>query len=516
MTILTINTDRYLDSALHAAAAGTHSREAVMAISGTLSYSGGMAGWDAAGMDWADGYDSYVSQVFDGVQDMAMGCSDTSQVMTIAAGNYIQAEHVASLGTSLLTHPAFAPAVDEIRIATPPRASESVNPGLPPEGWHLVRELASLTWPNGEPDQLRAAAAAWSALAGELEHVRSSFITSVRSSVALLQAQDLKLLNERSFLMDSAATELAEAARNIAVSCTAYAVSVEEAHSAIRNLAQELMVEIAATVAIGAALTIFSGGLSALVGAGVAASRIHRFVSSVRTVLDGLAVAARSTQAAKVLISSAVRLRGLSGSGGLALKTLGSRLPAAVKHVPAPMTRVWPKVSKADELLGKGSDFVLDGPLSMLRGAGMSKVREVSFGKFAHDGDGFEVALHLLTFTALANTKSLKSITWGKAAYDRLEATKEVKGVIESGKIPWLVRKPKNYPGLPKTLPVIVPPRLRAAHPGPAPSRRTIVVKQLTTSRPDLPPVLDNPLLVQHQTGKSPSVQPGSLTPSAA
>lgn len=75
VTILTINTDRYLDSALHASVAGTRSHDAAVSISGKLNYSGSMAGWDAAGKDWAEEYDSFAAQVLDAVQDLAMGCS---------------------------------------------------------------------------------------------------------------------------------------------------------------------------------------------------------------------------------------------------------------------------------------------------------------------------------------------------------------------------------------------------------------------------------------------------------
>ncbi|GAA1344112.1 hypothetical protein [Arthrobacter roseus] len=158
MTILTINTDRYLDSALHASVAGNAAHDAVSGTVSALQSSGGMAGWDGAGMDWATQYDPAAQLLTSSVQELAIACSDTSRAMTLAAGEYIQAEHIASLGVSLLTHPALSPAVPDVCLSSLPTAGQSVNPGIPPVGWDIVEGITGAMWPTGDPEPLRGAA----------------------------------------------------------------------------------------------------------------------------------------------------------------------------------------------------------------------------------------------------------------------------------------------------------------------------------------------------------------------
>ncbi len=483
VTILTINTDLYLDSALHASNAGNAAHDAVSNAVSALQSSSGMAGWDGAGVDWASQYDPAARSLTSAVQDLALACSDTSRAMTMAAGEYIRAEHVASLGVSLLSHPALSPAAPEICLSSLPSAGESINPGIPPIGWDIVEGMTGVVWPNGDPNLLRSAAATWSHLANQLDELRRASIGSVRASVHSLSARDLTLLQDRSLLMDAAASDLAEDARNLATACTSYATSIEQAHEELRQEATDFVRELSMLILVGSILSFVTlGGAGAITGL-IGSARVAMLISRTTAAISGLVSAAKATSIVVRATPYGTRLERL-------LANSAAKTPAITKPLP-------PAVTKFTTWTDRGTDFVTEGPLKMLGDAGKLKVEKAFWGEYASGGSWTDRAINLTGFAAAGSTLTFKSVKWGKAAYDRITAINDTSQVARQGKLPWLFQKPKNYPGLPKKLPVTVPQRLTAAHPGPAPTRRPVVTKPLLVIPGQLPPVMENPLLVQ-------------------
>lgn len=214
-----MDTDRYLEASSHATVAGAATATASRTASLELRGAAGMAGWDSSGADWALAYDPIAGEVLAATGELALACGDTARALSASAGNYLRAEHVASLGASALIRPIIPTYIEETCMPGLPSAA-AMHPGTPPPfGWDIVAGLAGAVWPNADTAALRAASAAWDSLANNLESTRTGPLAQIHSSIGGLIAHDLRLLEERSLVTDSLAAGLTDSARQLGMAC---------------------------------------------------------------------------------------------------------------------------------------------------------------------------------------------------------------------------------------------------------------------------------------------------------
>ncbi|GAA1344114.1 hypothetical protein [Arthrobacter roseus] len=222
--------------------------------------------------------------------------------------------------------------------------------------------------------------------------------------------------------MDGAAADLAEDARGLATACTSYAASVEQAHEELRQEAMAFAREVSALIIAGSILSFVTlggaGAVAGIVGAGRTAAMVIRITSAI----SGLVAAARAT-------NITIRATGY-GAQFARLATAGS---GRVQWITKPLA---PAITNVTKWTDRGSAFIGNGPLSMSKETALLGVEKTFWGKYASGDTLIDRSIHLGSFAAAGLPLTFKSIKWGKAAYDRLESAKEVKGVIESGKLP--------------------------------------------------------------------------------
>lgn len=307
MGVLRIDTDRYVEAAGLAASAGHRVTDAVAGASTALMRTAGMAGWDAMGAEWAAAYDPAAREVLAAGQELALAASDSSRALTLAAGNYIAAEHVASMGLSALIVPLMPSAVLEAGAPFIPSASEP-NPRWPPLHWDIIAGIAGVMWPAGDPELLQSAGTSWSRFADEIEVGIAGPAAHARDTLEGLLAEDLTLFLERSAAVHESGQLIAQASRDVAAGCAALAEAVAQAHQELFDETQSFAVECVALMAVGTALSFVTLGGSAAITALVGAARTAQMVARVHQVVTRLTVIGRTVSVVAMRLPGAGRL----------------------------------------------------------------------------------------------------------------------------------------------------------------------------------------------------------------
>ncbi|KQO03588.1 hypothetical protein ASF21_04785 [Arthrobacter sp. Leaf234] len=330
MHALRIDTDRMEEASAFVEAAGSRISDAVGVLGGILERSGGMAGWDALGSDWAASYDPAAAEAADACRELELACSDTSRALAIAAGKYLQAEHIASMGVSALMTP-FLPAFRPDGPAWVFPSAADGNRGCPPPGWDIVAGIAGVLWPAGDPEALRSASTAWRELAAQIEGGMDGSAAVAGDAVQGLASADLTQFRTRNAAIQDTGRQIAVAARDIAGACSSLAEAITLAHEELIDETHSFLLECAALAGVGIALSFVTLGGSAAITSLVGAARAAQMVIRVQAVVARLTTAARSVGAVAARLPGAGRLT----TGLHAL----SRTPAALSSLVGPTRR---------------------------------------------------------------------------------------------------------------------------------------------------------------------------------
>lgn len=308
MSVLKIDTDRYVEAATLAGTAGRGLADAVRSTHTVLARSGGMAGWDSMGTAWAGAYDSAARDVLEACQALALASSDTARALTFSAGNYISAEHVASMGVASFITPALPSWLPDTAAPYLPSAAEVKAGILPPEGWDIVEGLAGILWPAGDPALLRDAASAWDSLAtgidGEIDGPTQQAVMSLED----LMAADITLFEERSAEIRDCGSTIARQSRDIAGSCEALATAIESAHEELADETRLFIAEFLAMAVIGAIASFVTLGGAAAITSIIGAARVAQLVLRVQLVIARLTALTRGALVMASRLPGATRL----------------------------------------------------------------------------------------------------------------------------------------------------------------------------------------------------------------
>lgn len=407
MSVLKIDTDRYTEAAELSAAAGRGLADAVASADAVLVGTGGMAGWDSLGTDWAASYDPAATDVLEASRALALASTDSARALTFSAGNYIAAEHVAAMGLAALVEPLLPSSMPEATSSCLPSACEA-HVALPPEYWDIVAGVAGIMWPTGDPALLRSAGAAWTTLASDVEHRIGGGTQLAEDTVDGLLAEDLALFRTRSAVVREAGTAIALSSRDIAAGCEALAGAIETAHQELIDETRAFAEDCLEMLAVGVALSFLTLGGSAAITSLIGVARTAQMVMKVRQTIERLTalgraavvVASRLPGAARLTTglqslargSSALRITG--GPGGHALTAGAPRTSAALSTL-APAVRIIRPVGAAGARLldSKAVSVALSSPAALVREQLSHNVGRRILGNTAVPGDATEQVL---------------------------------------------------------------------------------------------------------------------------
>ncbi|MFB7892974.1 hypothetical protein ACFC1I_12305 [Microbacterium sp. NPDC056044] len=247
----------------------------------SLSQYARMAGDDPGGEQLAQGYDDMARDALQALSDIAVLANTMDRAIMQSGWNHAAAEEAAGgkpAGGSFTVRPARTP----VTVAAPPSAFGGSNDT--PDAWDVVKDFVGMMWPNADTAKLRSAGTTWDgverdvrALATEIRQADDALMGLNSVELAKLRSE----VNEFATDVSGAATDISE----VGDLCREYADDVEEAHREVIQMLVQLAIEIAASVAIGAALSVFTFGASAVVAGGGITARIIMVAQRIVTFL---------------------------------------------------------------------------------------------------------------------------------------------------------------------------------------------------------------------------------------
>ncbi|MFB0834812.1 WXG100-like domain-containing protein [Arthrobacter halodurans] len=370
-----------VDPEAMAAAARTTARLAgdldasLASLGGELGGSGGMAGPDASGRDFAVAYDGAVDALLGGLAATATGFADLADVQFACADAHAAAEAV-NAGTAapgpfgaVAARPAWCP-------PQPPRAAGPSSGGGPgPHQW--VLDACGLVWPGADPPALRLAGDAWARASRRLGGLAHAHPRDAARLLSGCVSEDTALIVGALERGAEDVSALAEACGAVGDACAEFAGHVEWAHSEVAREAWQAGAEAALLtgLTLAAAPLTFGGSVAAgaLASSGRAAAvalrlgavvdRLAALGSAVASRLAALAAACGSTLAslglgARGLARTAGRVGGPIGRRGFAVGRETARSLSALSG-----TRLGRALALGRDVVGGGAPAALAGRL---------------------------------------------------------------------------------------------------------------------------------------------------------
>jgi hypothetical protein len=235
------------------------------------SLTAGMAGNDGGAQKFAAKYDPATKAVWQAFGSACRVIGATSRGLVQTANNYVKAEEHSTTGKKPGPAKYPQPFVAEDITVTGPDPAEGA-------GHSSVPDWLAKYWPNGDPDQLRAAATAWRTARDGVADVTTTLHGAVAGITDYNSADDLTQMEA---FWDTLAkpgdkkavlTGLHDACDSIAKACDAYAKAIDDARSNLETALAEAGIAVALTTVVGILLTPFTlGGSDAAAGAADAA-----------------------------------------------------------------------------------------------------------------------------------------------------------------------------------------------------------------------------------------------------
>ncbi|WJY01231.1 hypothetical protein [Curtobacterium sp. 458] len=281
-------------------------------LQSVLSGSGGMAGPDEASKEWIDSYDSIAKQAGEASEGVATALAAFDSIMGATGQAYKRAELAGALqdsdgGISIPTH--------EVSLDTSvPTAMGEGWPGALGEfqGW-VEEALASmgLHLPLADTDKMGTAVSAWKAYDDQLQSIKSS----VAASLAVASSSDIPQWASMSSARSSVVTTLGQMSTAAGAAVEALDALIDQtvtARNEIMDIVKELAIAVGVEVGVSIALSFFTFGASAVVGAAATSATVMRFVVRIAEVIQRLITLSRIPREA---IENGVRLFQAVGRG---------------------------------------------------------------------------------------------------------------------------------------------------------------------------------------------------------
>lgn len=255
-------------------------------LEGGLAGSGAMAGSDPAGMRWAASYDEAGRGVHAVLIDLETACLKLAVMLQQTGFNHGMAESASDPSKSAPT-PADPAVYLPGKRAVPELPSAQGGSTNPPAGWWLIEHTVGYLWPNGHPDQLRAAATAWSTCA-EAVLGASYYVPEAVQGILDQQSPEVQAAFTVCNSMSEHVEDTAAACREVAKACSDFADGIERAHHDVEHELIVLLEWTAAIEAGGLIVGFFTAGIGEGAAQAAEAARITATAGRVAKILQAL------------------------------------------------------------------------------------------------------------------------------------------------------------------------------------------------------------------------------------
>ncbi len=233
MAPLTVDPKALSGAGVSVAAAGDGLASSLATLTGAINAN---TGYDAAGVVFGRQYVSAAGELLKAITSGANACRSIGYGIQMSAVTYSRAEAASDISRrsqALPTAPCPAP-------LTAPSSPSSGGASVPPPVlWSVVQQFVGSAWPDGNPAELRSAAAAWRAAAGPLNDAGAE-VAGVRGTITAQIIDEGPAMAAHVDGIATGVSSVASSCEALATSVEQYATQVEKTQQAIRDLCDRL------------------------------------------------------------------------------------------------------------------------------------------------------------------------------------------------------------------------------------------------------------------------------------
>ncbi|MFN8101453.1 MAG: hypothetical protein U0Q20_07610 [Mycobacterium sp.] len=233
MAPITVDSAVLSGAGISVATAGDGLAAALGSLSGSINAN---TGYDAAGIAFGRQYVSAAGELLKAITSGVNACRNTGYGVQLSAANYSRAEAASDISgrsQGLSAPPCPAP------MSAPGEPSSGGASVPPPFLWSVVQQFVGSAWPDGNPAELRSAAAAWRSIAGPLNNAGAE-VSGARAPISGQRIDEGPLMTAQIDGLGTGLSSVASACTELAGSVEQYAARVEKTQEAIRDLCDRL------------------------------------------------------------------------------------------------------------------------------------------------------------------------------------------------------------------------------------------------------------------------------------
>lgn len=292
-TFLDVPTQNYYDAANICAKAASDMFTAFKTGMRSFGDTTLMAGSVGDGKLWGESYDQQAADVYSMSIDLVLALDGYAQVLKQAGYNHALADHDPSSGTpeptAPNTTPSFSLSPQELADLLVPPSAGGPGRGIEDYGLDLMAKIG-IPVPDGNTEKLNKSADVWNALA------TSASVTAIpdqlERAAALFEtvtSPDANFIDEDLRELKSAASDLAGAYGELAQACRDQKNALEDLrkdlYATLDDLAEQILLEIGISLAVGLFASSITFGAAATVVAARTAKAIDNFIDIIRAVV---------------------------------------------------------------------------------------------------------------------------------------------------------------------------------------------------------------------------------------
>lgn len=264
-----------------------------LALEGTDS----MAGSDIAGKQWGAEYDAAAKDIIEGINSTTAALVSFSARLKQTAYNWGESDGLQ--GSLPGEERADEGQPTTVQAAAPPSAIGDSGTGL--QGViDLVGEIG-IPIPNGDTGKLDTAQSAWKSFADNDLRAAIDVLAAGRDTIVEDKSPEIDLIEAEYGEIQNSVIEIGKAVDAIGPSCGDFKATLDKLRQDIKDTVEQMLIEQAASIAVGIALSFVTAGIASAAGAGVAAWRITRASKYIKNLIETAVTTAKLSKTGRAL-----------------------------------------------------------------------------------------------------------------------------------------------------------------------------------------------------------------------
>ncbi|QLY32956.1 hypothetical protein H0264_12590 [Nocardia huaxiensis] len=251
----------------------------------TLNTCDGMAGMDEEGKSWATDYDTRVSELLTLVADLGEGVQKLGRVAVQCGYDLYLADYNSIVNP--VGQPAAMPTMPIVErrfYGAPCKAGTSPQGGLRDAADDVIglANKVGIAIPDGDTDQLDAAAAAWNRLQNNYTANLSSVLTNAATVMDGCDADDARAIAEKLRGLQGVVDDVLAACGELSAMCTEFKDALWTLRKQMLwSILEELGWKVAEKFALTVASSFLTFGASAVIGAASIATTVLEYAAKI-------------------------------------------------------------------------------------------------------------------------------------------------------------------------------------------------------------------------------------------